>query len=76
VAGAGKDHHRKVAPGLGPPAGAFKRCISNVSVRFHVVAYQPASRYWPFQWYESGIFVALAFLHAGFSFWWLRHRAA
>jgi hypothetical protein len=25
------------------------------------VTYQPAGRYWTFQWYETGIFLALAF---------------
>jgi hypothetical protein len=38
------------------------------------VTYQPASRFWPFQWYETGIYTALALALAGFCFWWLRHR--
>ena len=29
------------------------------------VTYQPASRYWAFQWYETAIYLALAFLLAG-----------
>jgi hypothetical protein len=40
-----------------------------------VIAYQPASRFWAFQWYEAGIFLALAGALAGWSAWWLgRHR--
>jgi hypothetical protein len=40
------------------------------------VSYQPASRFWAFQWYETGIYAALALGLAGFSFWWLRRRFA
>jgi hypothetical protein len=38
------------------------------------VTYQPASRFWPFQWYETGIYTALALGLAGFCFWRLRRR--
>jgi hypothetical protein len=38
------------------------------------VTYQPASRFWPFQWYETGIYTALALSLAGFCFWRLRRR--
>jgi hypothetical protein len=38
------------------------------------VTYQPSSRFWPFQWYETGIYTALALGLAGFCFWRLRHR--
>ena len=33
------------------------------------VTYQPASRYWPLQLIETGIFLALALVLAGFCFW-------
>ena len=33
------------------------------------ITYQPASHFWPLQWTETGIFVALALLLAGFCFW-------
>jgi hypothetical protein len=39
-----------------------------------VVSYQPASRFWAFQWRETAIFVALALILAGLSSWWLRRR--
>ncbi|MGW0390614.1 ABC transporter permease [Streptomyces sp. NPDC003042] len=40
------------------------------------VDYQPADRYWTFQWIETGIFLALSGLLAGFCTWWLRRRLA
>lgn len=39
------------------------------------VDYQPADRYWTFQWIETGIFLALSGLLAWFCSWWLRRRA-
>jgi ABC-type transport system involved in multi-copper enzyme maturation permease subunit len=36
------------------------------------VTYQPSSRYWPFQWYETGIYTTLALGLAGFCFWRIR----
>jgi len=36
------------------------------------VTYQPASRYWPLQWYETGIYLALALALAGLCLWWIR----
>jgi hypothetical protein len=38
------------------------------------VTYQPASRFWTFQAYETAIFSGLALLLIGFCFWWVRHR--
>jgi len=38
------------------------------------ITYQPASHYWPFQWIETGIFLALAFALAGVCFWRLGRR--
>ncbi len=34
-----------------------------------LVTYQPASRFWAFQWYETAIFLALALTLAGFCLW-------
>jgi hypothetical protein len=38
------------------------------------VTYQPARHYWPLQWYETGILLALTSLLSGFCFWWIRRR--
>jgi hypothetical protein len=38
------------------------------------VTYQPASRFWTFQWLETGIYIALALGLAGLCFWRIRHR--
>jgi hypothetical protein len=40
----------------------------------HQVTYQPAGRFWAFQWYETGIYLALALGLAGLCFWRLRRR--
>jgi hypothetical protein len=39
-----------------------------------VVVYQPADRYWTFQWLELGIFLTVAVLLAWGCFWWVRRR--
>jgi hypothetical protein len=39
-----------------------------------LVTYQPASRYWALQWYETGIFLAAALALAGLCFWWTGQR--
>lgn len=39
-----------------------------------LVTYQPANRFWAFQWYETGIFLALAAALAGLCFWRVRSR--
>jgi hypothetical protein len=41
-----------------------------------MLVYQPASRYWAFQWYEMALFVGLALVLSGACFWWLRRRIA
>jgi hypothetical protein len=67
---------------LGPvPKGCgqnstYQQCAAAIT-RMHlrqVVVYQPASRFWEFQWYETAIYVALALALAGFCFWWVRRR--
>jgi hypothetical protein len=58
------------------PTAPPQACIASLA-RLHlrqVVTYQPASRYWAFQWYETGIFVILAVALAGFCFWRVRRR--
>jgi hypothetical protein len=64
-----------------PPAGAapgagLSGCFAEIKRLGYRqrVTYQPASRFWPFQWYETAIYAALALGLAGFCFWRLRHR--
>jgi hypothetical protein len=53
----------------------LNNCVTKLSGVFHQVAsYQPASRYWPFQWFELGIFIGLSLLLTGLSIWWVRSR--
>jgi hypothetical protein len=55
--------------------GSLQHCAAAIAARFHgVVTYQPASRYWPFQIYETLLFAVLALALAGVSVWWVRRR--
>jgi hypothetical protein len=40
------------------------------------VNYQPASRFWPFQWIEGGYLLGLSVLLIAATIWLVRHRAA
>ena len=54
----------------------FQTCQAALG-RLHLrqtVTYQPASRYWALQWYETAIFLAAALVLAGFCIWWIRRR--
>jgi hypothetical protein len=56
------------------PHAAGNSCqayIESLHLR-QTVSYQPASRYWPLQWFETGIYLALALTLAGFCLWWIR----
>jgi hypothetical protein len=69
---AGTGNHIAVGPG---GRAAFEQCIAKVSTRFHeAVTYQPAGRYWAFQWYETLVFLGFGGLLAGLCFWWIRRR--
>jgi len=67
------------APGAGgsgrmrAPQGVATRlqdCVAHIAATYHeVVTYQPASRYWPLQWYELCVFLAAALLLAGACAW-------
>ena len=69
-AGPGKSFARAVDPSV------FEDCRARAAQSFHLlVTYQPAGRYWTFQWLEAGIFVALAVLAALGCFWWVTKRS-
>jgi hypothetical protein len=61
--------------GSPPSAQQVNSCIAAIAAKFdQVVTYQPANRYWTFQWYETAIFAVLAFMLAGLCFWWVSSR--
>lgn len=77
----------RICPGIGsnrrgggpaapaPPqvVNRLQDCVARVGATFHeVVSYQPASRYWPLQWYELAIFLGLAVAVAALSLWRIR----
>jgi hypothetical protein len=51
------------------------QCLDKLGIR-EVIDYQPASRYWPLQLIETGIFLVLALALAWFCFWLLGRRRA
>ncbi|MFZ0995910.1 MAG: ABC transporter permease [Candidatus Dormiibacterota bacterium] len=59
------------------PAGPHlaQECLDQLGVR-DLLTYQPANRYWAFQWCELAIFMILALLLVGICFWWVRRRLA
>ena len=46
-----------------------------LSINGNVVTYQPADRFWPVQFIEAGIFVALTAAALGVTIWLLHRRA-
>jgi hypothetical protein len=62
-----------IARVVGPDAG--RACLEQVSRTFHLaISYQPANRYWTFQWLETGVFTALALLAFVSCYWWVTRR--
>jgi hypothetical protein len=62
-------------PSSGPCAGGSTAQCNAWFATQHLrrrISYQPASRYWSFQWTEVAIFLALSFILAGLSMWWIR----
>jgi hypothetical protein len=57
----------------GPPIRQIVDCLAKYNLS-ESVTYQPASHYWPLQWYESGIFLVLAAALSGSCFWLIRRR--
>jgi ABC-type transport system involved in multi-copper enzyme maturation permease subunit len=49
------------------------RCLTSHGIRI-AVSYQPASRYWAFQGTETGSYLALALVLAGYCFWRVGRR--
>jgi hypothetical protein len=52
----------------------FMQCLASNGVRM-AISYQPASRYWDFQWLETGVFLMLAAGLGGACYWRVRRLA-
>jgi hypothetical protein len=67
---AGGSGHVPVSQGV---AATMHDCVARIAATYHeLVTYQPASRYWPLQWYELGAFLAAASLLAAACAWRVR----
>ena len=54
---------------------SMQACVSKIGATYHqLVTYQPADRYWTFQWLELAIYGVAALLLGLFCVWWLRRR--
>jgi hypothetical protein len=63
-----------VGPGGRPKAVGLAECLSQHGYT-QWTSYQPASRFWPFQWIEGGWLLALSALLIAATVWLVRHRA-
>jgi hypothetical protein len=55
----------------------FNNCVDKLSKTLHTfVTYQPGSRFWPFQWAETGFFLTAALALCGLTYWWLQRQHA
>jgi len=55
-------------------SASFAKCLTDHGIRLGV-SYQPASRYWPLQAAETGIYLILSLLLIGYCFRRIRHLA-
>jgi ABC-2 family transporter protein len=58
-----------------PSRGSIMQCLSQHGYT-QWTSYQPASRFWPFQWIEGGWLLALSLLLIAATIWLVRRRAA
>ena len=64
------------APGERKPSpGTFAQCLAQHGYT-QWTSYQPASRFWPFQWIEGGWLLALSLLLIAITVWLVGRRAA
>ncbi len=66
------------SPAVCGPNSTYSACAAAIA-RLHlrqVLVYQPTSRFWALQWYETAIYLALALALAGFCVWWVRRRVS
>ncbi|SEF37979.1 hypothetical protein SAMN05421837_11745 [Amycolatopsis pretoriensis] len=63
-------------PGQGPPErGSLEQCMAQLGAHGYQqrLTYQPGSRFWPLQWLELALYLALTALLTWFSFRRVRH---
>ena len=60
--------------GGGPGSGNPLQCLAQHGFTFWT-SYQPASRFWAFQWIEGGWLLALSVLLIAVTVWLVRRRA-
>jgi hypothetical protein len=58
-----------------PPSGSFAQCLSQHGYT-PWTSYQPASRFWPFQFIEGGWLLALSLLLIAATVWLVHRRTA
>jgi hypothetical protein len=63
-----------VGPGK-PSSGIFAQCLTQHGYTL-LTTYEPASRFWPFQWIEAGWLLALSLLLLTATVWLVRRRPA
>ena len=59
--------------GLAASAQACDQWLGSLGLR-HELIYHPANHFWPLQWAETGMLLAIAALLAAFCFWWTRRH--
>jgi hypothetical protein len=62
----------KCAVRTGP--GSCIEWVTSLGLR-QDITYHPAEQFWTLQFMETGVFLGLALLLAGFCFWWVRRRS-
>jgi hypothetical protein len=50
------------------------QCLQANSIQAQYITYQPASRFWTFQWIETGIYLGFSLLALCATFWLVRRR--
>jgi hypothetical protein len=66
---------KSAIPVPGGGRSALSNCVDKLAGTYReVVAYQPAHRYWAFQWTELAIYLAAALVLSGACVWWIRRR--
>ncbi len=56
------------------PTQTSLQCMEADGYRSYYFTYQPADRFWTFQWIESGIYLGISALAVALTFWLVRRR--